>query len=364
MTCPLDPLRCPVSFTPLSAFCEEIESMVVMRSWIRASARYVWIVLGITLGGSFISGEACADQKRDRAFKHFSQGKRFYEQKQYKRAEESFERSLEYIKDHQSLYYRALSISKQSDQCEATISAWRDYLNFCDQRKDNCVKSWRTKAQGHQKSAQERCVTNIVPRNSSGACPQGSSLIDGQCVFSRMDCLPDKVLYQGRCIAKLMCPPDMTQEGSRCVSRLGCPAGMVREGIRCVVQDACSDDEVMVPGEGCSARVVTSAADASGNLFTMTPVWGYVAMGVGVTSHVINLFSNSGAVLDTTFITTLTGYAIGAVGIGVGVYRSANASPTSSPAELGVSSSLHSGRTASPLHTTGSGFLFRWSGSF
>ena len=334
-----------------------------MRSWIRTSARYVSIVVWVTLGCSFISSDACADQKRDQAFKHFSQGKRFYEQKQYKRAEESFGQSLEYIKDHQSLYYKALSISKQPDQCESTISAWRDYLDFCDKRKNNCVKSWRTKAQSHQKAAQERCTLNTVPRTDAGTCPQGSSLIDDQCLVSRI-CPSDKVLYQGRCIAKLMCPPDMIQEGTRCVSSLICPAGMVREGIRCVTRDICSAEEEMISGERCRARIITSAADASGNLFTMTPVWGYVAMGMGVTSHVINLLSNSGAVLDTTFITTLTGYTIGAAGLGVGAYRSVSASPTSLPAELGASSSPHSGRTASLIHTTGSGLFLRWSGFF
>ena len=331
-----------------------------MKSLIQSSAKYVCLALCLVLGVISASHEAFADRRRDQAFKHFSQGKLHYQQKRYQSAEESFSQSLEYMKDHQSLYYKALSIAKQARPCDEISSAWRTYLDFCKKRKNNCVDRWIKKAKGHYKDAIERCASHKVPRTISGDCPKGSSLIVNECVVSTMECPAGTILHNQKCVTPPKCSQGMSLRGLECVDQeVTCPLGSARQGTRCVTPADCGSSTYFVEGVGCKMLTINQPTVSSGNVFTMTPWWGYTAVGLGVVSHIINLLSTSGGVLDTTFITTLTGYGIGGIGIGVGVYRSLIVTPPPTAAQESLHSSPHH-RSYIPNHTPRS-LVLRWS---
>ena len=255
-----------------------------------------------TLSLLVISQQAWAEGSKEAAFKHFSEGKSLYQSRDYQRAERSFDLSIKEIKDHQSLYYKALSVSKQTGRCEDELDAWESYLSFCEQPRSNCVSSWIPKAKGHRDRVKQRCRPQqaLLPQAQTppavSACPHGQAYPGGPCL-----------------------PPPTAQ---------AVPTSPVPQ---------------------TQVRTRTSPSFVS-----RVPWWGYLGGGLGLLSHIINLSTDRTNLLDTTYVGALSGYLIGGIGLGVGVYRySASDEPSQ-----GVSRAQYA-----PQHTAGT-YLFTWSGRF
>ena len=336
-----------------------------MKSLVHLLAKYICGFLILSIGITVAPQKGCADRKRDRAFKHFSQGKAHYKQKRYQSAEKSFSRSLTYVMEHQSLYYKALSIAKQGRPCEEIRSAWRTYLDFCEKKKTNCMVSWLDKAKGHYQVSSELCTTKTVPRTISGDCPKGSSLSDNRCVVSQIECPVGHLSDGQKCVSEPVCPPNMIKQGLKCVTQAPCPSGYLRQGSQCVRQNQCAIGEQMIEGIGCKPIKIDRVQSSSGHFLATTPWWGYTALGAGVLSHVINVLTNSGKVLDATFITALTGYGIATIGLGIGVYRSLDDAPSKVTTQ--DSSYISDGQNRAGFQEANDhvrGIFLRWSSSF
>ena len=330
----------------------------------------------------YISAQAWAEsgaQIREKAFKHFSSGKNAYKRRQYQSAETSFNRSLNYIKDHQTYYYRALSISKQSRACDEVVQAWRDYFAFCKEKKSNCVQSWAQRARKRLASAERECQAQkreqareaSLSKTMYGTCPPGATLIGGECVISQVKCPRGSMLRGGRCTAQASCPHGMELQGDRCVSPVSCPPGTSRKGVRCVIQAECEEGLQYVEGRGCQL-IVPSSRDENQNaplraaqpkgFFDHMPLWAYSALGLGVASHVINIFTSSPSVLDVTFYSTIAGYAFTGIGVGVATYHTLS-EPEETARRVTITDThhlfAHQRRDLERLP-----LMFNWSGTF
>jgi len=249
-----------------------------------------------------LSQQAWAEGSKEAAFKHFSEGKSLYQSREYQRAERSFDLSIQEIKDHQSLYYKALSVSKQTGRCEDELSAWESYLSYCKQPQSNCVASWIPKAQGHRDRVKQICRPKPAVRSQGAsptpvsACPHGQAYPGGPCL-----------------------PPPIAQ---------AVPVS---------------------PSPQAHVRTSTSPSFVSS-----VPWWGYLGGGLGLLSHIINLSTDRTNLLDTTYVGALSGYLIGGVGLGVGVYRYSSADEGAQ----GASQARHA-----PQLTAGT-YLLTWGGRF
>lgn len=210
-------------------------------------------------------------------------------------AERSFDLSLSQVKDHQSLYYRALSILKQLGRCQDEINAWQDYLNFCKHPETSCVESWVPKAKKHLERAQDRCQkpTSFTKNTSiqNQNCPYGSADLNGPC-------LP---------------PPPAMKELSVASKR-------------------------------------TQPQQKMGILEAL-PWWFYLGTSVGILSHIINYQSNEAFVLDLTYYTTIAGYISSGAGVGVALYRLSTQNQVSTPAQTQLElPDLHSDLSLPKVH--------------
>ena len=104
--------------------------------------------------------------KREQSFDLFTKGKSLYKSGEYSAAETSFNKSLRLVQDHQTMYYRALAVGKNSRKsCEDQVSCWQNYLDFCEtDKKSNCVASWLNKARKHHQRFSSKCATNTAVR--------------------------------------------------------------------------------------------------------------------------------------------------------------------------------------------------------
>ena len=147
----------------------------------------------------------------------------------------------------------------------------------------------------------------VKPELSTNKCPKGTTFSDGECVISR-----------------IVCPDGTREEGGQCVADVTCPTGT--EYVR---------------GKGCTSAVNAQLSSLGlspsqtstqtyrpqsrqSNIFSSIPSWSYAAFAIGVVAHAVNFFSNTNQVVKPSYLTALSGYAIGGVGVGVGLYRSVN----------------------------------------
>ena len=65
------------------------------------------------------------------------------------------------------------------------------------------------------------------------------------------------------------------------------------------------------------------------------PWWFYMGSLIGVASHVVNLSNDDPDTIDATYFSAITGYTVGALGLGYGALQYIT---TPSPSELGVDS--------------------------
>lgn len=247
-----------------------------------------------------IPQSASAEGSREEAFAHFSEGKVLYQKRDYQGAEKSFDLSIRQVKDHQSLYYKALSVSKQPARCEDERDAWQTYLTFCTQEGSNCVSSWVPKAEAHLQRAQQRCQRVAAPAPASQATPP----------VQRPACMFGQAYPGGPCL-----PAPAPQQATQ-----------------------------------SSARAYHPQPETS--LISSVPWWGYVGGGLGLLSHIINLSTDRSSLLDATYISALSGYVIGGIGVGLGVYRY---STSDQPAQS---------HSALPNQARSRAYLFTWGGNF
>jgi len=228
---------------------------------------------------------AWADRIADEAYQYFSAGKAQYQQKNFQGAELNFRRSLRLVVDHQSLYYKALTISKQAGRCQDELEAWQSYFRFCEQGESNCIQSWIPKARGHARSAQERCQNE---RPATTSATPNSPVMSG--------CLYGRAYPGGPCRPAAAAPPQEMKVS---------PAPTTRQ----------------------------RGSQEAGSLMSHIPVWAYIGLGLGVVSHVVNLTIDDVTLIDATFYGAITGYTVGGVGLGWGLYRSIS-TPQSSRVSL------------------------------
>ena len=112
---------------------------------------------------------AHSKDKREQSFDLFTKGKSHYKAKKYSAAEALFNKSLRLVQDHQTMYYRALAVGKNSRKlCEDQVSCWQNYLDFCETDKNsNCVASWMNKARKHHQRFSAKCATNLAVAKKS-----------------------------------------------------------------------------------------------------------------------------------------------------------------------------------------------------
>lgn len=104
-----------------------------------------------------------------KAIKEFESGVRSYKSKEYKVALSKFIKSLRFAQDHQTLYYKALTISKLDRPCEDLTSAWRNYIDYCKlDKRSNCTQSWLQRAQERHSVASKKCTIS-EPRTKQRA---------------------------------------------------------------------------------------------------------------------------------------------------------------------------------------------------
>ena len=138
-----------------------------------------------------------AENNEERSYELFTEGKSLYGKGKYKDAESIFIKSLRYMQDHKTMYYRALAVTKNSKKtCEDRLSCWQNYLDFCNTDKDsNCVNSWLSKAIKHHQKTSSTCskVSNKKARLGSNDSDDGimKMVTSFQCQIKN-----DKGIYQ------------------------------------------------------------------------------------------------------------------------------------------------------------------------
>lgn len=122
-------------------------------------------------------GATEAKDNRERSFQLFSEGKSLYRSGKYDKAVSIFIKSLRFVQDHQTMYYKALAVSKiEKRACEDKVSCWQNYLDFCNTDKDsNCASSWLNKAENHHKRLTSKCSLEEVSPTKKSIDQKGSS---------------------------------------------------------------------------------------------------------------------------------------------------------------------------------------------
>ena len=112
-----------------------------------------------------------------------------------------------------------------------------------------------------------------------------------------------------------------------------CPSGTERvEGRGCVSkQQANLGSSNLAPSYQQTKRYDPGSDQSS--VFTHIPSWSYISLSLAVISHTLNFFSSNPVMINSSFITAITGYALTAGGVGYGVYKSFDAVPSPSGAE-------------------------------
>ena len=79
----------------------------------------------------------------------------------------------------------------------------------------------------------------------------------------------------------------------------------------------------------------TAPASATPGFFEATPTFTYVALGVGVVAHAVNLLlpATNASIINGAFYGAIGAYALTGVGVGVGVVRMVSGAPTQDPQE-------------------------------
>lgn len=132
---------------------------------------HIWSLYLMTASLFSIAFTVNAKDNRELSYELFTKGKSLYKTGDYTQAEKIFNKSLRLVQDHQTMYYRALAVGKNTvKSCEDQVSCWQNYLDFCDTDKNsNCVGSWLKKARKHHQSFSDKCSANQAQVSSEQA---------------------------------------------------------------------------------------------------------------------------------------------------------------------------------------------------
>ena len=129
----------------------------------------IQLLVVLLLSSNFLyQSSVLAKGKNEKSLELFQEGKTQYKQGDYPKAESLFIKSLRFMQDHQTMYYRALAVSKNTvKSCEDKVSCWQNYLDFCNTDKNsNCVSSWLNKAEKHHKKVSNSCSQGSLAKAS------------------------------------------------------------------------------------------------------------------------------------------------------------------------------------------------------
>ena len=177
------------------------------------------------------------------------------------------------------------------------------------------IKQVERETQKRQTPWQEGFVRDefyfVKPELSTNKCPKGTTYSDGECVISRIVCPAGTREENGQCVADVVCPI-----GTEYVSGKGCTSV------------TSSQLAVASPSPSQFTTQTYQARSERPGLISSVPAWSYAALAIGIAAHAVNFVASTNALVKPTYLTALSGYTLAGVGLGVGVYHSLSASPT------------------------------------